>query len=182
MTVGAFHAALRGGSKRELRNAAVVDAVLADPARVHELFACVLDDDEYVRMRASDALEKVCRAAPAIVEPLTIRILAEMPTVDQPSVQWHFAQIATELALTRRQRDRAVAVLKRNLDRYRDWIVVNLTLQALAFFAETDPALRADLLVKLDAYLLDHRKSVAARARKLHASLSTPTSFEGSRR
>ncbi len=74
----AFKDQLTGGPKRELRNSAVIDAVLADPARVEELFACVVDDDAHVRMRAADAVEKAGRAQPSIVAPLTDRILTDM--------------------------------------------------------------------------------------------------------
>jgi hypothetical protein len=86
-----FRENLVGGPKRDLRNAGVVAAVLAESARVGQLFECVLDRDEYVRMRAADALEKVCRTDHAILEPLTERIFEEMAVIDQPSVQWHVA-------------------------------------------------------------------------------------------
>ena len=41
------------------------------------------------------------------------------------------AQILTGIELTPEQRPRAVAILKRNLERYEDWIVLNVTLYAL---------------------------------------------------
>jgi hypothetical protein len=169
---GSFRAALHGGSPRQLRNEAVIEAVIADPTRIEELFDCVCDDDEYVRMRASDALEKVCRSDPGALSALTERVLTEMAAIDQPSVQWHFAQIVAEMGLRDEHRRRAVEVLERNLDTTDDWIVINNTMEALARFAEDDPALRDHLVPRLDAFTHDRRKSVSGRARKLRQRLS----------
>jgi hypothetical protein len=54
---------LSGGDPRTLGNVAeVVGNVLTEPRRLDDLIGCVLNsDDEIVRMRAGDALEKVCR-------------------------------------------------------------------------------------------------------------------------
>jgi hypothetical protein len=65
-----FRAHIYGGNKRKIENQPVIEAVLHDATRVDELFECIKDEDEYVRMRASDALEKVCRSDPSIVQPL----------------------------------------------------------------------------------------------------------------
>ena len=60
---------------------------------------CVFSADEIVRMRASDALEKVCRSRPALLQPFVPRLLGEMSRIEQASVQWHLAQILTEVRL-----------------------------------------------------------------------------------
>jgi hypothetical protein len=126
-------------------------------------------DDEIVRMRASDALEKVSRERPDLLDRFAKRLLTDVPKVDQPSVQWHLAQMLPRLRLSPIDRRRAVAVLKRNLDHHDDWIVVNLTLEALADFARQNPRLRTELLELLDVYEDDQHKSVASRAKKLIA-------------
>jgi hypothetical protein len=59
-------AMLTGGNPRALaRTEEVVTLVLGNRTRLQELYACLLEEDEIVRMRASDALEKVCRGRPA---------------------------------------------------------------------------------------------------------------------
>ena len=88
-----------GGNKRKINYQPVIETVLNDHARASELFECIKDQDEYVRMRASDALEKVCRFDSSIVQPLKTRVLNEMSLIDQPSVQWHYAQIVDRLQL-----------------------------------------------------------------------------------
>jgi hypothetical protein len=50
-----FRAHMFGGNKRKIKNQPAIDAALQDATRVDELFACIKDQDEYVRMRASDA-------------------------------------------------------------------------------------------------------------------------------
>lgn len=166
-----FVATLSGGDRRTLKGVdAALDAVRDDPALLPQLFACILSDDEIVRMRAADACEKLCRECPEWFVPYTERLLTDVAAIDQASVQWHLAQMLAEIHLSAAQRRRAVAVLLRQLDRSDDWIVVNLTLEALAGFvpAELDTAAFRDLL---DRYAGDSRRSVRARVRKLAKAL-----------
>lgn len=69
---------LSGGDPRTLRNVdEVVGKVLAAPERLDELIGSVLDSpDEVLRMRAADALEKVCRAQPPLLQPHVSLLLA----------------------------------------------------------------------------------------------------------
>jgi hypothetical protein len=53
-----------------------------------------------------------------------------------------------------------------------DWIVTNLTLEALGAFAEDDGQLRDELVSILRGRLSSERKSIASRARKLLARLT----------
>ena len=163
-------ALLTGGDPRRLRNVdLVVGAASGQPGRLAELVECVFSEDEIVRMRASDALEKVCRAQPGLVQPFVPRLLTEMSRIDQASVQWHLAQILTEVQLDERQRAEAIAILERYLDTSGDWIVTNLSLQALATFARTSPEVRARLASRLHRYERSRYRSVSSRARKLLA-------------
>ena len=162
---------LSGGDPRSLHGVEqVIAAALADPGALEALFECLFCDDAVVRMRAGDALEKIARIRPELLAPFT-RLLSDVADVDQPSIQWHLAQILTEIELTPQQRPAAIAILKRNVERYEDWIVLNLTLQALAHFARDDPALLRELVPILRRHQADTRKSVAKRATRLLAQL-----------
>ncbi len=166
----AIEVLLTGGDPRGLRNAGiVVDAASRRPERLEELVECVFSADEIVRMRASDALEKVCRAHPGLLRPFVPRLLGQMSRIEQASVQWHLAQILTEVELDEAERAAAITILEHNLDTSGDWIVTNLTLQALATFARTSPAVRTTLIERLHHYQDSPYKSVASRARKLLA-------------
>lgn len=177
-----FEDDLKGWPKRELHNDEVIRAVIAQPLRAHELFDCAVGDDEYVRMRAADALEKVCRHDRRIVQPLTPRLLAEMSEVDQPSVQWHLAQILGELALDGDERRQAVRVVRRLLDASDDALVLSHALTALAAFATADPALHEIAVAHVEAFVADQRPSVSTRARRLRAALIASGCRSASRR
>ena len=148
----------------------VIALCKAEPDRLSELLDCVIEcPDEVVRMRASDALEKICRLQPSLVQPCLRTILGEMSRIDQPSVQWHVAQMLAELRLTSRQRRRAVHILEDNLKRSSDWIVLNCSPAAYADLAREHPELVGDLRAELHRFTNHHLKSVASRARKLSA-------------
>jgi len=100
-----IHDRLTGGNPRTLHNVdPVVKTVVAEPERLDELIVCVLDsEDEIVRMRAGDALEKVCRAQPLLLQPHVSLLLGDMAQIHQPSVQWHVAQMLGHVRLTSTQ-------------------------------------------------------------------------------
>ena len=90
-----IEATLSGGNPRTLgRTQDVVEHVLSHPERLDDLFACVTSADETVRMRAGDALEKVCRVHPDWLDPYVNRLLGEVATIDQPTLDVfaHFAR------------------------------------------------------------------------------------------
>lgn len=163
---------LRGGDPRSLGRAEeVVELVLEHPERFDALFECVFAANEVVRMRAADALEKILRKRPDLALPHRERLLADVAAIRQPSVQWHLAQILARVELTAAQRDRAIAILRRNLTEYDDWIVINLTLEALAHFAADDATLRQELIPILRSHTDAPRRSIAKRATRLLAQL-----------
>lgn len=164
---------LSGGDPRSLGRAEkVVELVLESPGRLAELFECLWSEDETLRMRASDALEKVCRRRPELLVPFTRRLLPEVPKIPQPSVQWHLAQILAGLPLHGDDRRRAIAVLRRDLARYDDWIVTNLTLEALASFARPSPRMHKSFARLLMDYVNSPYKSVAKRAGRILAEFA----------
>lgn len=164
----AIREALFGGDRRSLgRTEEVVSWVLADRGLLAELFDCIFDTDEIVRMRAGDAVEKVARQQPGWLTPYAEPLLTDVAQIDQHSVQWHLAQILAEIPLTPDQRMRAIAHLKHILESYDDWIVVNLTLESIAHFVRGDDALREEFRAILRRYEQHTKKSVASRVRKL---------------
>ncbi len=170
-----FRTQMSGGNRRKLNNQPVIDAVLRDPTKVDELFECVIDEDEYVRLRARDALEKVCRSDPSIVQPLKSRILHEMSAIDQPGVQWHYAQIVDQLQLNPQETLEVIQKLQSNFETYDDWITRNITMEVLSNFALHDDALRAYLMPKLEELAKDSRVSVSTRAKKTLKKLEKNT-------
>lgn len=164
---------LTGGSPRALaRTEEVVTLVLDNRARLKELYRCLLEEDEIVRMRASDALEKVCRARPAWLQAYIPQLLTDVAAIEQASVQWHLAQMLGEVELTPSQRAAACRILKRNLTEKKGWIVVNYSMETLAKFSRNDSQLRTEVLAMLKELRSDPHTSIVARAHKLIAALS----------
>lgn len=171
---------LTGGKPNSLgATEEVVAEVLASPATFDELFACHFADDELVRLRVSNGMKRVAKAAPELLVPYLDRLLGEVAHIPQPSTQWTLAQLL--LAYTDRlspaQRATATALLRRPLDRepapapwHDDWIVLNMTLATLQAWARDDEELRRWLLPHLERLAEDRRKSVAGRAAKYLAA------------
>jgi hypothetical protein len=163
---------LSGGPPNSLgRTPEVVAATLADRALLRPLFTTLRSDDPIVRMRAGDALEKVCRERPEWFAREANRLLEEVAAIDQPSVRWHVIQMLGEIRLTGEQHRRAVALARRFLETSQDWIVLNVTMQQLFEWSRDDPTLAAWLAPQLERLTTDRRRSVAGRARKLLAAM-----------
>ena len=65
------------------------------------------------------------------------------------------------------QYQRALKLLKHNLSKHEDWIVLNNTMETLGEWAGSDRSIKKWLLPQLQRLSGDRRKSVAKRAHKL---------------
>lgn len=158
-----------GGKSNSLGEAnEIVSEILQNGSRLSELFECLFSDDEWVRMRAGDALEKVCRQQPGWFAPYRTRLLGEVAQIRQASVQWHLAQMLGEIELTGSQRQEAIAILTENLANPEvDWIVASQSMETLTQFAR-DGIAPVEMVTPLLQQQLHHRsKAVNKRAAKL---------------
>lgn len=168
---------LTGGHPNSLgRTIEVVDLVLADRARLEELYACYGSRDEVVRLRVSNALRRVQAEQPAWLLPFIDRLIEEIGALDQASAQWTLAKLFERAwsDMSAAQRARAKALVQRNLAEHDDWIVLNNSIEALVNWAEEDPKLRAWLPDRLERLSRDERQSVAKRAGKALKRLDEP--------
>jgi hypothetical protein len=164
-----FKEMLTGGHPNSLgRTVEVVEIVLADRARLGELYACYQSDDAVVRLRTSNGLKRISREKPEWLVPLIDGFLTEIAELDQASAQWTLADLFQTLAphMTTSQRQQAEAVLKRNLANHNDWIVLNQTMKTLGAWAQNDAELTQWLVPQLERLSGDGRKSVAKTAAK----------------
>lgn len=171
-----FEHMLTGGHPNSLgRTVEVVEIIESDPARMAELFACYGSPDEVVRLRTSNALKRLWRADPDRFEPWIDRMLSDAAAVPQDSARWTVAQMCQELwpRFTPDQQQTAIAVLRRNLESTRDWIVVIHSMRALCLPALDDVALRDWLRPWAETCSGDPRKSVSKAAREILAELDT---------
>lgn len=126
------------GKKNSLGRAPeVVETVLRDHSRLEELYQTISHEDAWVRMRAIDAFEKVCRRQPGWIVPYVDRIQSDLALSTQPSIQWHVAELYMQLELTDKQKREAIQWLKDRVETTEvDWIVASNTLSALAYFVK----------------------------------------------
>jgi hypothetical protein len=125
-------------------------------------------------MRAADSLEKICREHPDWLLPYVDKFFSDkLSESEQPSIQWHLAQIFREVTLTDRQKHAAVKWLTDRVSTKEvDWIVSANVMDTLAKF-NRDGSFPKDELVRLIKIQQRHKsKSVVRRADKLLASLS----------
>lgn len=158
-----------GGKKNTLGRAEeVVQIVLADQSRLDELYSCLFEDDAWLRMRAIDALEKVCRVHPEWLEPYVERLLGEVAAIDQASIHWHLAEMFRKIELTPDQRKRAIALMKRNISsNTADWIVASNTMETLAGFVADGMVSAKELVPLLEVQQTHHSKAVVKRATRI---------------
>lgn len=165
---------LEGGHANSLgRVPDVIKIVLHDQSRLDELYNCLFDEDAWVRMRAADALEKICREQPDWLLPYIDKLQKELSESTQPSIQWHLAQIYRQVALTDKQKQRAQDWLVARLStKDVDWIFAANAMDTLVTFTKNG-SFSASKLTEL-LKIQQHHKSnaVIKRATKHLATLT----------
>lgn len=164
-----------GGKTNSLGRAEeVVREVLQDKSRLDELYDCLFDSDPWTRMRAADSLEKVCRIHPEWFEPYADRLLQEMGKSGQPSLQWHVAQMISEIRLTPSQQIGAAQWLEERLkDKNIDWIVASNAMVTLIRLMKDGVVPKNKVVSLIRGQLEHHSQSVRRRAAKLLAEVET---------
>ncbi len=162
-----------GGKSNSLGRAnEVIGLVLNEKGRLNELYPCLSSEDAWVRMRAADALEKICRKHPDWLLPYVNKLQKDLAASSQPSIQWHLAQIYSQVDLSPIQKLNAISWLKHLVSSTGvDWIVSANAMDTLVQFAK-DGSVTTDEVVSLLKIQQKHKsKSVVRRANKLLAEL-----------
>lgn len=174
----AFVEMLRGARNNLGRTEEVVDVVLETPQRIDELYDCYFQPDEWVRLRTSSSFKRIWRADKDLFLPYLDRFIKDVSKIDQPSVQWTFAEMCSDLDehLSWMQRRSAKARIKNYLESSDDWIVQNRSIETLSTWALDDPKLQEWIVPKLEVFASGKRKSVAGRAQNWLERLEGPSS------
>lgn len=150
----------------------VIDAVLQDSARLDELYVCMFHEDAWVRMRAADALEKICREHPDWLLPYIDKFADELHASTQPSIQWHLAQIYEQVELTDKQRRRVQEWLRLLLStKDVDWIVAANAMDTLMKFTKDGSFPQSEMITLLNVQQHHKSNAVIKRANKFLAEL-----------
>lgn len=131
-----------------------------------ELWDAVADPDPLVRARAVDALEKVSRTDPAVLEGHEREIVDELSVSELAEVRWHVGQLVPRLTLGQEEVLLAAAVLGRLLED-RSRITQANALDGLVTLADQHPELADQAAEALTRGLVSPYPSVRARARRL---------------
>ncbi len=158
-----------GGKSNSLGRAdEVINLVLNNPSRLDELYNCLFEDDAWLRMRAVDSMEKVCRVHPEWLKPYVDRFFKELSSNTQPSIQWHLAQMYKEIKLSNAQKRSAIDWLKKLLSsKDVDWIVAANAMDTLAQFARDGSVHISEFVALLKVQQKHNSKAVVKRATKL---------------
>lgn len=152
----------------------VVESVLNDHSRLEELYETMFSPDVWVRMRAVDAFEKICRVHPDWIEAYIDKIQSELDASTQASIQWHIAQIYEQVNLNGTQKRHALdwlTELLRTTDV--DWIVSANAMKTLGIFVQSNDYSKTDFERLLRVQKGHKSNAVVKRANKLLAALKS---------
>lgn len=162
---------LEGGDRRSIGRADQVAAIVsAKPALFPELIAGLWSEDPLVRMRAADATEKLTREHRELLQPYKKELLDLMAEAQEQELRWHLAVMVPRLLLNAKEREAAIASLKRYLED-RSSIVKTFALQGLADLAQQEPNMRSRVTEVLREATRKGTPAMKARSRKLLVQL-----------
>lgn len=144
----------------------VVKKVLKNPELIKILVQGLIDPLPGVRMRASDALEKISRTHPEHLKPYKTFILKRVLQNTQQEVRWHTAQILPRLDLSKRERGLAAKWLFEYLEDTSKIVQTN-ALQALVDLSWKDDQLFDDVRIAVERLAETGSPAVRNRAGKL---------------
>lgn len=102
---------LRGRDRRSIgRSNQVVTIVRRKPALFPALIDGMHHDDELVRMRAADAVEKLTVTNPEWLPPFTAQLMKLAAGATQQELRWHPAQLLPRLELSEKNRKLVAAI------------------------------------------------------------------------
>lgn len=150
----------------------VVGQVLLNPALFKDVINAVLIDSPPIRMRATDAIEKITRVHPEWLKPYKKRILNDFANINQKEVRWHIAQLLPRLNLTKKEREKAYNLMLSYL-KDKSSIVKTFSMQALTDIALQDGSY-VDEVQKLIAHLIaEGTPAMKSRGKKLLVTLDS---------
>ncbi|HKV92298.1 MAG TPA: hypothetical protein VJW20_07100 [Candidatus Angelobacter sp.] len=166
-------ALLKGGDRRSIgRSGQIAGAVAADPKLFSALIKGLWSNNAVVRMRSADAVEKVTRQSPQLLQPYRKELLGLIAETEQQEVRWHLATMAPKIASTPKERLSVAASLLEYLDD-RSSIVRTFALQGLAELARDEPELRTKVIEILRQANRSGTAAMKARSRKLLRELES---------
>lgn len=163
---------LREGDLRQKgKSEEVVADVLKKPQLFRDVVAGILEAVPGVRMRASDAVEKITRLRPELLRPYKKDFLNIFARIDQKEVRWHLAQILPRLELTKKERQQVFEILVSFLEDD-SRIVKTFAMQGLADIAEMDRSYLPRVVRIVEGLMASGIPAIQSRGKKLLPKLT----------
>jgi HEAT repeat protein len=155
------------GTTRDLGCAnEVAHEALGNPRLIYELIDALDDDRVVVPHRAANALKKIQRSKPELLHPFAKHLLRHALEIQHLHTRWNLTIILGELPLRGRDKSLALDLFFESLSSHSAFQRA-FALQALANYAQNDPALRKRVQPILERATTDTSAAIRARARKL---------------
>ncbi|MDH3537725.1 MAG: hypothetical protein OER87_18430 [Gammaproteobacteria bacterium] len=148
----------------------IVKSVKSDPKLLSDVVNAILVENPGVRMRASDAIEKITRDNPEWLMPYKRKILTKIACINQKEVRWHMAQILPRLGLTKKEREKVFKIMQSYLHDESS-IVRTFAMQALTDIAIQDHSYAGKVRNQLDRLIEGGSPAMKSRGKKLLAFL-----------
>ena len=163
---------LRGGDRRSIGNVGkVVGAVQKKPGLFKNLVSGLFDDEPVVRMRAADAMEKISRENPELLQPVKETLIALAQRTRQQELRWHVAQMIPRVKLTSAETARVTDIFFEYL-KDKSKIVVTFAMQALSDLAMRENAVPTRLISAIEKLARSDSPAVRSRGKKLLLQLA----------
>jgi HEAT repeat protein len=140
--------------------------VSKDPTLFADLFAGLLDEDRLVRMRAADAIEKVTKDGPELLQPWKRQLRGSVSALEDKELRWHVAQMLPRLKVTPNEQKVVLRILMGYLEDG-SRIVKTFSIQALAELAMRDGRLLALVTPLIEQLTRTGTPAMKSRGRKL---------------
>lgn len=160
-----------GDLRQKGKSEEVVADVLKKPQLFRHVVAGIVETEPGVRMRASDAAEKITRFRPELLQPYKKDFLNVFARIDQKEVRWHLAQILPRLELTKKERQQVFNILVSFLDDD-SRIVKTFAMQGLADIAEMDRSYLRRVVKIVERLMTSGIPAIQSRGKKLLPQLT----------
>ena len=162
---------LSGNDRRSIgKSDDVVALVVKNEKLFDELFNCLYSNNEVIRMRAADAIQKIVELKPDIIKKYKHEILNDIAKIDQQEIRWHVAQLIPHLGLIKADVPIAFKFLNGYLND-ESKIVKTFSMQALADLTDIDLNLNKKVITIIEKQMKQGSPAVLSRGRKLLAKL-----------
>ncbi len=163
---------LKGGDLRSIGNANEVAIRIGNNQKsFDEVFQGIFDTNPLIRMRSADAVEKVSKKYPVLLNKHKAKILKNLSNFEQQEVKWHIALMISYLKLTSIESDSVFSELSTWAMNDKSRIVRVNAMQALVDISMKNITLKPKTIILIKKQMETGIPSLISRGRKLLTQL-----------